>query len=255
MLRVGFAGALAYRAEFLVWVLTTNLPLINLALWTAVARDAPVGGYDQADFAAYFLATLIVRLLTGCWLVWELTMDIRQGTLAMRLLRPVHPLLAYSAENIAVVPMRALVALPIAAILLIASGAERLSHDPLMWAALPLLLAGAWLITFFVMAIIGLLALWLESAASIFDVWLALFTVFSGYLVPLDLFPETLRTIADALPFRLLLAVPVQAMLGQLSRADLVAGLVSQAVWIAVLFVMTKLVWAAGIRRFGAFGG
>lgn len=255
MLRVGFADALAYRAEFLVWVLTTNLPLINLALWTAVARDAPVGGYDQRDFAAYFLSALIVRLLTGCWLVWELTMDIRQGTLAMYLLKPVHPLIAYSADNIAAIPMRAVVALPIALVLLIASGTERLSHDPVVWLTLPLLLAGAWLITFFVMAIIGLLALWLESAASVFDVWLALFTVFSGYLVPLELFPDGLRALADVLPFRLLLSVQIEAMPGQLSRSEMMAELGAQVVWIAVLFVLTRMVWAAGIRRFGAFGG
>ena len=58
LLKVGFASAMAYRAEFFVWVLTTNLPLINLALWTAVARDAPVGRFGQAEFGAYFLATL-----------------------------------------------------------------------------------------------------------------------------------------------------------------------------------------------------
>ena len=37
LLRVGFAEAVAYRAEILVWMLTTTMPLIRLALWTAVA--------------------------------------------------------------------------------------------------------------------------------------------------------------------------------------------------------------------------
>ena len=47
LLRVGLAAAVAYRAEFLVWMLSTTMPLVMLALWSAVAREAPVGRFDQ----------------------------------------------------------------------------------------------------------------------------------------------------------------------------------------------------------------
>lgn len=255
LLRVGFASALAYRAEFFVWILTTNLPLINLALWSAVARDQPVGRYGQAEFTAYFLAALIIRQLTGSWLVWELTMEIRQGTLAMRLLRPVNPFLAYSAENLAALPLRAAIAVPIAGIMLWVVGADRLSQDPVVWLSLPFLVFGAWLLVFLVMAIIGLLALWIESAASVFEVWLALFTVFSGYLVPLELFPEWLREIAAVLPFRLLLSLQVEAMLGHLTRAEILSGALQLVVWVALLGLVLRAMWRAGLARFGAFGG
>jgi ABC-2 type transport system permease protein len=39
-LRIGFAEMVAYRAEFLVWILTTNMPLVMMALWSAVAAEA-----------------------------------------------------------------------------------------------------------------------------------------------------------------------------------------------------------------------
>ena len=45
LLRVGFSEALAYRAELLVWVLSTTMPFIMMALWTAVAREQPIGSY------------------------------------------------------------------------------------------------------------------------------------------------------------------------------------------------------------------
>ncbi|HVY49889.1 MAG TPA: hypothetical protein VHB21_28535, partial [Minicystis sp.] len=108
LLRVGFAEAVAYRAEMVVWLLTTTMPLVSLALWSAVADAGPVGRFDQRRFGAYFLATLLVRQLTGSWLVWELNQEIRTGTLSQRLLKPIHPLVAYSAENLAALPMRAL---------------------------------------------------------------------------------------------------------------------------------------------------
>ena len=61
-LRVGFASAVAYRSEFLIWVLTTNMPLVMLALWSAVARDAPVGQFSQRVSWRTFLR----RSLSGC---------------------------------------------------------------------------------------------------------------------------------------------------------------------------------------------
>ena len=66
LLRVGFADALAYRAEMIVWVLATTMPLVMLALWTTVAETRPGGPLRRsAQFVAYFLATFIVRQLTG----------------------------------------------------------------------------------------------------------------------------------------------------------------------------------------------
>ena len=80
LLRVGFSEAVAYRAEFLVWVLTTNTPLIMLLVWSSVAREEPLAGrMGEQELGAYFLAALIVRLLTGSWVVWDLVYEMRQG--------------------------------------------------------------------------------------------------------------------------------------------------------------------------------
>ena len=254
LLRAGFAGAVAYRAEFLIWMFSTNMPLIMLALWAAVARSGPVGAYTQRGFAAYYLSTLLVRLLTGSWVVWELTMEIRQGDLAMRLLRPLHPLIAYSAENLAAVPLRGIVAIPVVSILLWTARGQ-LGHDPILWLLLMPALLGAWLLTFLVMALIGTLALYLESATSLFEAWLGISAVLSGYLVPLDLFPQAVQRIALVLPFRFLLSFPVELMLGKHGRGEALALLGGQWLYVAFALLATNLVWRAGLRRFSAYGG
>jgi len=254
LLRAGFAGAVAYRAEFLIWMFSTNMPLIMLALWAAVARSGPVAGYTQRGFAAYYLSTLLVRLLTGSWVVWELTMEIRQGVLALRLLRPLHPLIAYSAENLAAVPLRGIVAIPVVSILLWTARGQ-LGHDPLLWLMLLPALLGAWLLTFLVMALIGTLALYVESAASLFEAWLGVSAVLSGYLVPLDLFPQSVQRIALALPFRFLLSFPVELMLGKHGRVEALGLLGAQWLYVACALLATNLVWRAGLRRYSAYGG
>jgi ABC-2 type transport system permease protein len=254
LLRVGFAGAVAYRAEMLVWMLTMTMPLVSLALWSAVAASAPVGGFTQRDFVAYFLATVVVRQLSGSWVVWELIQEIKSGALSSRLLKPIHPLIAYSAENLAAIPLRALFAFPIALIGLTKGGA-RLPGTPALVAAFLLALAGAWIITYFVMAIIGTLSFFMESSASIFEAWLACFMLLSGYLVPLQLFPPWLRQVTDLLPFRYMLGFPVELLIGSSTHHQIVRGLIIQWGYCLASCAGALVIWRAGVRRFSAFGG
>ncbi|HEX3479376.1 MAG TPA: ABC-2 family transporter protein, partial [Kofleriaceae bacterium] len=149
--RVGVAETLAYRAEFLVWILTTTQPLIMLGLWTSVARLQPFTNYSAADFVTYFLAALIVRQLTGNWVAWQISEEVRSGAMAMRLLRPIHPFVAYAASHVAAIPFRSIIALPVAVILLASSGGGALTTDPARLALVVPSIALAWLITFALM--------------------------------------------------------------------------------------------------------
>jgi ABC-2 type transport system permease protein len=258
LMRIGFAEAVAYRAEFVVWMLSTTLPLVNLALWSTVARESPggmFGRYTQTAFVAYFLATLIVRNLTGSWVVWEINQEIRMGTLSMRLLRPIHPFLAYATQHLAAVPLRSLVALPVAIVLLVTVGKGHLVSDPLLIALLPVSIAGAWLITFVAMLVMGTLGLFMERSTAIFEVWLGLFAVLSGYLVPLELMPAWVSRLAYWLPFRYMLGAPVELMIGKSDRAAAFQDLALQYGYITFFVLLAMLVWRAGVRRFEAFGG
>ncbi len=255
LLRVGFSESVAWRAELLVWLLSTNMPLVMLALWSAVARDAPVGRFGQGEFAAYFLAALVVRLLTGAWVIWELNYEIRQGTLAFRLLRPLHPLLAYACENVAAVPLRLVLCSPAVAAFLLVAGPARLTRDPLLLALCPAAVVGAWLITFLAMALVGALAFFVESAGSVFEIWLGLFGVFSGYLVPLELFPPWVAALSRALPFRYMLAAPVEMVIGLVDRTRALQDLAVQWLFVGLLAAAALAAWSAGLRRFAAYGG
>jgi ABC-2 type transport system permease protein len=254
LLRVGFAAAVAYRTEMFVWMLTMTMPFVSLALWSAVAAQGPVGRFDQKSFVAYFLATIVVRQLSGSWVVWEIIQEIKSGALSSRLLKPIHPLLVYSADNLAATPLRVLFAAPVA-LIGIASGGAALPHEPRLIAAFVLSLLGAWLITFFVMVIVGSLSFFMESSTSVFDIWLVFFMLLSGYLVPLELFPTWVRGLADLLPFRYTLGFPVEILIGMSSDADIGRGLAIQFAYGAAAAAVALALWRAGVRRFGAFGG
>jgi ABC-2 type transport system permease protein len=254
LLRVGFVSALAYRAEFLVWMLAYTMPLIMLALWTAVAAEAPLGRFGEKEFSAYFIATLLVRLSSGAWVAWDLNFEVRQGTLQRRLLWPIHALLTFLAENMAALPMRIVLSVPIAIATALWLGPVWVK-DPVQIAIIPLTLLGAFLLTFLPMAMIGTLSLFWESSLSLYDLWLALYTVLSGYVVPLELFPPQLGAAVQVLPFRFMLAVPVENMIGLLTREQALNALLWQWVYVVGFAFGAALLWRIGLRRFAAYGG
>ena len=255
LFRVGVASAVAYRGEFFIWILTTNMPLVMIAFWSRVAAEGAVGRFNARGFAAYFLGVLLVRFLSGSWVVWELTFEIRQGALSSRLIRPLHPFLHHAVANLAQIPLRLVVCAPIAVVFALIVGRAGVSHDPVQWALLPVCLFGAWALVFSAMLVVCSLSLYYDSALAVWDVWMATGYALSGYLVPFELLPPPLRTAAAVLPWRYTLGMPLETMLGLIDRGATLRGLGVQWAWIALFLTLSVTLWKRGLRRYESFGG
>jgi len=114
---------------------------------------------------------------------------------------------------------------------------------------------GAWLLIFFTMVLLGSLAFFLESSLGVFEMWLALHSILSGYLVPLELLPAWVARIARVSPFDSMLAFPLETLIGMRDVRAAAAGLAQQWVYLAVMGVAGLTVWRRGVRRYVAFGG
>ena len=255
LLRVGLSEVVAYRAEFVVWILTTNMPFVMLAIWHAVAAEGAVGRFGRADFVAYYLGGWAIRLVTSTWLVWELSMEIRGGTLSARLLRPLHPLFALAAQHMAALPMRLLVVSPVVVAMFVIAGDKLAVRDPRILAIFLVSLVGAWFLIFFTMVLLGSMAFFVESAIGIFELWLALHSILSGYLVPLELLPRWVARVARVSPFDSMLAFPLETLTGKRDLASALSGLGVQWLYIAIMATAGLTVWRRGVRRYVAFGG
>ncbi|MBK9032382.1 MAG: ABC-2 family transporter protein [Myxococcales bacterium] len=254
--RIGLVEALAYRAEMVVWLLTTTMPLVMLGLWTSVADEAPFRAWATRDFVAYYLVVLIVRNLTSNWVAWQMSEEIRTGTVAARLLRPLHPFTGYLGTHLGAVPLRALAVAPVIAIVFASSARGVLVTDGAHLALVAAALIGAWLLTFGVFLCLGALAFFLDKTLGIIEVYFGVFAILSGYLVPLPLLPGWMQDLAAVLPFRSMLGDPVAIVIGRVPDATAAARLVAlQWAWAAALLALAAWLWRAGVRRYEAFGG
>lgn len=252
--RVALAGVVAYRAEMVIWILSTLLPLIMLALWTAVAEQGPIAGYDEEGFARYFAVTLLVRQLSSVWLVWELNYEIRSGRLSTKLLKPMHPLLQHAIEMVVAVPFRAAVMLPILLLMLLLR--PDLWATP-SWPALLLFAVSmvlAWIINFLIQALFATFAFWVDKTDALFGVWFGLWSLLSGYLAPLAVFPEALKPLLVLLPFRGMLGLPVEILGGFVDPVAALPEVAIQLGWALALLAVVQLFWRRGLVRYGAYG-
>jgi ABC-2 type transport system permease protein len=253
--RVGALQGFALRGEVVVWILSTTMPWVMAALLSAAAREGAVPGFDPPRIGAYFACAFVVRALTASWASWRINRDIRDGSIAARMLRPVPVAASYAAEAIGAMPLRIATSIVVVALLVAIAGAGALTHDGALWALWALAIVGGFLLSTLVSLAIGALAFWAESTVKLTDAWLAALFVFSGYTVPVALFPEAVRRAIDCLPFRYVIGVGVELMIGAHDR-DAAASLVArQWCFVAIAALLATIAWHRGVRRFSAVGG
>jgi ABC-2 type transport system permease protein len=85
-------------------------------------------------------------------------------------------------------------------------------------------------------------------------VYFGLFQIFSGYIMPLDIMPRPIQVIADWLPFKYTLAVPIEILTKPLSASDIGLLLAEQGAWTVVMLAVALGVWKLGVRKFEAVG-
>ena len=84
-----------------------------------------------------------------------------------------------------------------------------------------------------------------------FSLYIVLELLLSGRLVPLTLMPDWVQTLAWFPPFRWTFYFPIESLVGDLTNAELLAGLDASGRWSAS---GSLLVWRFAIRRYTAVG-
>ncbi|MEV5570078.1 ABC-2 family transporter protein [Spirillospora sp. NPDC052269] len=224
---------------------------ILLALWHA---RPGLGGYDATDAVTYSFLTqaLIgpVQIFGGM----ELAQRIRSGDVAIDLHRPVDLQAWWLADDVG----RALSTLLLRAVPPMLVGALLFTMRPPSpgeAAAFAVSAGLAVLLSFSLRYLVTLSMFWLHDERGINAVMLVLSMFFSGMIVPLVAFPETLGNVARALPWSGLVQIPADVFLGQRTGGALLSGLAFQAAWAAGLLAAGRLLTHAATRRLEAQGG
>ncbi len=98
-------------------------------------------------------------------------------------------------------------------------------------------------------------AFWLINIWSIMTIKNVFINVLSGSMIPLWFMPEWLRDVTAWLPFSSIYFTPIQIYLGQLSYSEILLKCGLQLVWIAIIFLIGRILWSRGKRKLVVQGG
>jgi viologen exporter family transport system permease protein len=256
-MRTAVVAQLQYRvAQYFYMLGMIAEPVVYLVVWTTIAEQqgGSVNGISTGEFAAYYIVWTLVRNMNIVFGApfWE--WRIREGYLSGQLLRPMHILhydLAYFAGwKFVVVALWVPIAIGLSLVFhpdLHPTGLEVVVFIVAIW--------GAYLIRSMFQGVMGMLNFWTTRGAAVFDLYMASEMLLSGRLVPLQLMPGWVQTLADFLPFKWTFYFPIQSLVGDLSTQSLLLGLCAQALWIGIGLVLFHYAWRAAVRHFSAVGG
>lgn len=258
LLRLSLAEMFQYRGEIVLWaVWGVVYPAVGIAMWSAAvagkADGTQIHGYGAPDFAAYFLLTMIVGHLCTSWDVYEMGHLVRKGMLSPLLLRPILPVWASLADNVAYKVLTLALLIPIwIGVAIVTQPAFNTTVTHVLLGLLAVIMAA--LLNFLWGYTLATAAFWITRMEGVGETWFGLSLFFGGRLGPLAVLPLPLQWVAAAMPFKWIIWFPSAALMGRLSTREIVWGLLWQACWLVGGLIAFRLAWRVGIKRYTAVG-
>ena len=124
------------------------------------------------------------------------------------------------------------------------------------WALISLLLS--FTLSFLVNYTIGTMAFWLVKTDGIGRAVLVFKDICSGMFLPLTFFPDALQKLLFVLPFQFIGYVPARVFMGHYELAGITLSIPQvvgmQASVVLAVFLLNRVIWYFGIKRFTGVG-
>ncbi len=238
--------------EFVAQIITMT---IFVYFWRAVyASTTTLGGLNLQQTINYILLAQALAPLVETRLIFHFGFLIRSGALAVELVRPLDLQGRFYVENMAGLVLYMFQKLPLIVIAVLFFGLQ-IPLDPATWGAFLISVILGRSVLYFFDWIFACLAFYSTETWGLSVVRVGVATFFSGALVPLAMMPDWLQRVAAAMPFAQALAVPVSLLSGITPVADAPRVWLVQLIWLAAMFVLSRLVFDIAIRKITVQGG
>lgn len=277
----GMQEMYAYRFRAMISAVNAILlMLIQYYLWKAVFGK--IGGslfeITEAQYIAYLGIGLIVSQMTLCYQDYQISEEVRNGNIAMNLLRPFNYQGMIFARHVGTHIVNLINLIP--CVLVVVFVADVSFTKALTFFLFLLSLTMSFFLSFFFCYIMGLITFWITNSWGLFLFRHHLAPIFSGQLMAIDVIQsigregisqtpitwiseETLQSffyfmgqLCYWLPFQAMYYTPSAIYTGILKDPSAINNhLALQFFWMVFFFGLTHLVWYRAQKRITIFGG
>lgn len=245
-----YVGEALLRSIFLVIIV-----FVFVQLWTltySVLGTPTIGSYTLAQMVWYFAFAEAIMLSVPV-VRQKVDQEVKSGELAYRLNKPYHYILYlaadYAGEWVVRFGLNLLIGIGLA---LVFAGPIPFSAGGLLAAAIVLL--GAVALDFLGATAVSLLAFWVEDTAPFTLIYRRMVMLLGGMMIPLDVFPEPLSSIARSLPFSYIVYGPARMWVAP-APDFFAATMTGLAITLPLAAGLVLLMFRAGQRNVTVNGG
>ncbi|MDD5542989.1 MAG: ABC-2 family transporter protein [Acidobacteriia bacterium] len=255
--RVGFVNILAYRLRYYTGVITYFINVtVYYFIWRAIFTNSDhIEGFNLKQMTTYVALGWIIRSFYFSTIDQDMANDVMEGKISMTLIKPIHVQWSLVAQSLGESCFRLfMLTAPAAVVIALVfpmSGPSSALHFAGFFASTVL--------SFFIVAsinfIAGTCAIRLKSILGLLRAKYFLLELFSGLLIPMTFFPQSIQKVMNYLPFQHISFTPVLIYLGKIQGPKIWEELGIQLLWAVAIFLIGQWWWATSIRKLSIQGG
>ena len=255
--RRSFRRHLTYRAATIAGLITNfGFGWLRVSVLLALYDGrSVVAGITETDLYAYVALTQAVITYLAIFGWYDLMNSVYTGEVGSDLLKPISYFRFWLAQDAG----RAVVALLLRGVVIMLFFGlvfpMRTPSHGWQWVWLGTAVVLSWLVSFAYRFVVNLAAFWTPNAKGISRFAFIFAMFFSGFLMPLRLYPDWVQQLAGWTPFPHMLNTVVEIYLGLLQGPALWQALFTQAVWVFALAMLGQMLLKTAVRRLVILGG
>lgn len=247
-----------YRATIAAYAFGNIAELVSLTvIWTIVYKNFDmIHGYSANEMISYVVFAWFFSFLTTTYAFEQnVARDIHMGTLSSLLVKPQSYIRYIMAVAIGRIVIAFLIVL-VQGVIVFSLFRDRLTALPDVPTILLLvcMLVATYLVNLFMSIIIGFVAFWTTEINGTYYSIKVFSKFMSGTFFPIGLLPALFVKVSYFFPFVYTIYIPVQLYLGKISFAEGLRGFAVEIMWLVVLYVIIKVVWRFGLRKYESVG-
>lgn len=255
--RQAFQFVSAYRFNLFMEFVLVLLRMYGIYwVWRVLYTQRPGAfGVDLGQMVTYGVMGMALELFIWSRPQWYMANQVKSGAIDTDLMKPMDFHLYMLARSVGEVLISiGVLALPA---LLIAYLFLDVQFPPdaaagLMFAVSLIL---GFLLLFHLNFLLGSLSVVALDIRHISWAYFSMVRFLGGQIVPLWLFPDFLRLIAEVLPVKGTYFIPISIYIGRLTGAEAIRAIEFQLVWLAALVLLSRMLWGWAYRRLVVQGG
>ncbi len=258
ILYINYLSRFAYIPDVL-----SDLPITMLRLWIATQFYAVTYSvthtkeFDGLNFVQLIWVLTFVNCFESSSTQPDLSKmiedEVKSGSLAYSVNKPYsYPLFHYAGYLGRTVPNLIINLIGCCSLIFFLVGGSHMTLRGILAGAL--LMVAGFTLHFLIDLSIGLLAFWIEDVGSVAYLYHTATLIFGGVILPISLFPDMLKKVADVLPFGQLYYSGARVIV-QFDSEHFVSFLKVQLFWLAFFSAVACIIWRKGMKNVSISGG